>query len=355
MRGLPPRLHLPFGQWPAADQRLWVAATDGKDDPFCDAPGTRLAHATRQKLMFGWRRFLGYLAISEPSALEADPAERLTIERVRSYVAHLAETNTPRSVAARIDDLYQAARIMLPHRDWSWLKSIKTRLHAAAPARGRSGPVITSVQLIDLGLNLMDESKLTPGPPMRMADAICYRDGLMIALIGFVPQLRRKNLAALEIGRHLVREGDGWFVVVARTEIKKKSYSIDVAIADLLTPYLATYLDVVRPRMLRQPRCNALWVSPNGAALTYSAIWPIVTRHTLRRLGIRIAPHDARDAAATTWAVAAPDQIGVARDLLGHSDLRTTTRHYNRARGIEASRAHALVIKGLRRKRYRTR
>jgi hypothetical protein len=73
MRGLPPRLHLPFGQWPAADQRLWVAATDGKDDPFCDAPGTRLAHATRQKLMFGWRRFLGYLAISEPSALEPIP------------------------------------------------------------------------------------------------------------------------------------------------------------------------------------------------------------------------------------------------------------------------------------------
>jgi integrase/recombinase XerD len=353
MRGLPARLHLPYEQWPEADRRLWAAALDGNDDPFCDAPGARLADATRQKLLFGWRRFLGFLAISELAGLEADPAERLTIERVRSYVAHLAETNTPKSVAARIDDLYQAARIILPHRDWSWLKSIKTRLYAAAPARGRSGPVITSVQLIDLGLNLMDESKPAPGTPMRMADAIRYRDGLMIALIGFIPQLRRKNLAALEIGRHLVREGDGWFVVVPRTETKKNSSSIDVAIADLLTPYLATYLDVVRPRMLRQPACNALWVSPSGAALTYSAIWRIITRHTLRRLGIRIAPHDARDAGATTWAIAAPERIGIARDLLGHSDLRTTTRHYNRARGIEASRAHALVIRGMRR-RYRT-
>ena len=81
-----------------------------------------------------------------------------------------------------------------------------------------------------------------------------------------------------------------------------------------------------------------------------------VTRHTLGRLGIRIAPHDARDAGATTWAIAAPERIGVARDLLGHSDLRTTTRHYNRARGIEASRAHVLVINRLRRKKqYRTR
>jgi integrase len=78
--------------------------------------------------------------------------------------------------------------------------------------------------------------------------------------------------------------------------------------------------------------------------LSYSAVGPVLTRNTTKRLGIRIAPHDARDAAATTWSIAAPEQIGVARDLLAHSDLRTTIKHYNRARGIEASRAHALVI-----------
>jgi integrase/recombinase XerD len=199
----------------------------------------------------------------------------------------------------------------------------------------------------------MDESKPTPGTPIRMADAIRYRDGLMIALLAFIP-LRRKNLAALEIGQHLIREGDGWFIIVPRTEIKKNSSSVEAAIPELLVPYLATYLETIRPRMLRRPTCNALWVSPSGGALSYSAIWPIVTRHTVRRLGIRIAPHDGRDAGATTWAIAAPDQIGIARDLLGHSDLRTT-RHYNRARGIEASRAHALVIKGLRRRQRRAR
>jgi integrase/recombinase XerD len=354
MRGLPPRLHLPFGQWPAADQRLWLRAMVGDDDPFCAAPGARLAPSTRQKYMFAWRRFLGFLAISEPSALAADPAERLTIERVRSYVSHLAETNVPQSVAIQVDALYQTARMLMQHHDWTWLKAVKARLYAAAPARGRAGPVITSVQLLDVGQQLMDESKPTPGIPIRMADAIRYRDGLMIALVAFI-LLRRKNLAALEIGRHLIREGDGWFVIVPRTETKKNSSSVEVAIPELLVPYLATYLEIIRPRMLRRPTCNALWVSPCGGALRYSAIWPIFIRHTARRLGIRIAPHDGRDAAATTWAIAAPDQIGVARDLLGHSDLRTTTRHYNRARGIEASRAYALVLKGMRRKQYRTR
>ena len=170
----------------------------------------------------------------------------------------------------------------------------------------------------------------------------------MFALVAFNP-LRRKNLAALEIGRHLIRQGGDWFVVIPAAETKDGS-AIDAAVPELLTPYLATYLDVVRPRMLRQQACKALWVSPCGDALGYSAIWPIFTRHSTRRLGIHIAPHDCRDAGATTWAIAAPDQIGIARDLLGHSDLRPITRHYNRARGIEASRAHALVIKELRRK-----
>ncbi|MET0706482.1 MAG: hypothetical protein ABWY82_06500 [Tardiphaga sp.] len=355
MRGLPPRLHLPYEQWPAADRRLWAAAMDStNDDPFCDAPGARLAHATRTRYRFGWRRFLGFLAISEPSALEADPAERLTIGRVRSYVFHLVETNSPQSIAMRIDELYQTARMLMPTKDWSWLKVLKAKLYAAVPTRGRSGPVITSVQLVDLGQRLMDESMPRPDTSIRMADTIRYRDGLMIALLGFRP-LRRKNLAALEIGRHLIREGDGWFLVVPRTEVKKGTSAIEFAIPEFLNPYLATYLDIIRPRMLQRPTCNALWVSPSGGALTYSAIWPILARHTVRRLGIRIAPHDARDAAATTWAVAAPDQIGVARDLLGHSNLRTLTRHYNRARGVEASRAHALVIKSMRRRRYRTR
>src|SRR5262245_39004740 len=75
MRGLPPRLHLPYEQLPAEDRRLWAAAMDSNhDDPFCDAPGARLADATRRKYMFGWRRYLGFLAISEPVALEAGAA-----------------------------------------------------------------------------------------------------------------------------------------------------------------------------------------------------------------------------------------------------------------------------------------
>jgi hypothetical protein len=64
---------------------------------------------------------------------------------------------------------------------------------------------------------------------------------------------------------------------------------------------------------------------------------------------MRISPHDARDAAVTTWAIARPDQIAVSRDLLYHTKL-DTTQLYNRVMGIEASRVHRQVISQIRMK-----
>jgi hypothetical protein len=139
------RLHLPYGQWPAADRLLWQQAT-GSDDPFADAAGARLAKASQRVYWFAWRRLLGFLAIREPAALEAAAAERLTIARIRSFAAHLAETNIPRSIAIQVDALYKAARVMMPEHDWTWLKAVKARLHRAAPPFAPSRPVITRVQ-----------------------------------------------------------------------------------------------------------------------------------------------------------------------------------------------------------------
>jgi len=349
MRGPKPRLHLPYSQWPVADRLLWEGAM-GSDDPFGEARGARLAKASQHNYLFVWRRFLGFLAINEPEALEVAPSARLTIERVRSFISHLAETNTPQSVAAQVHTLYLAARVMMPKRDWTWLKAMKTRLYRAAPAHARRGPVITSVQLLDVGQQLMDDSKPTAGTAIRMDDAVRYRDGLMIAFLAFIP-IRRKNLAALEIGRHLVREGDRWFVAIPGKEAKTGT-PIEFPVPELLNPYLAFYLDVVRRRMLRRPACSALWVGTKGGALVYGAIGQVFRRLS-HRLGVWITPHDVRDAAATTWAISAPGHIGVARDLLAHADLRTTTKHYNRARGIEASRTYWQVIAAIRKTQNR--
>ena len=177
---------------------------------------------------------------------------------------------------------------------------------------------------------------------MRMKDAVQFRDGLIIAMIAFIP-IRRKNLASLEIGRHLVSDNDGWNVVIPGNETKTGT-PIEFAVPELLLPYLTTYLNTVRSRLLGRARGVALWVSSTGGALCYGAMGEIISRHSMARLNVRITLHNARHAAATTWAIARPDQIGAARDLLAHNDLRTTTKYYNRAKGIEASRTYSKII-----------
>ena len=194
----------------------------------------------------------------------------------------------------------------------------------------------------------MEESEIPADKQLSMADAVRYRDGFMIALMAHVP-LRHKNFAALEIGRDVIQEGDNCFIVIPPKETKTRTF-IDFQLPEALRDQLSTYLNRVRPRMLRKPGCKSLWVSPKGGALSYSAVGPVFTRHSTERLGIRITPHDARDAAATLWAIAAPEHIGISRDLLAHTDLRTTTKYYNRAKGIEASRAHSRIISQLKRR-----
>jgi integrase/recombinase XerD len=346
MPGPKPRLHLPFADWPEADKQLWSGAL-GNDDPFDDSPAARLAKTTLHKYWMGWRRFLGYLIIADPEALGVGPLQRLTKERARRFAEHLALTNTPHSVAIQMDSLYGAARTMMPKTNWTWLRDIKTRLYVAAPRGNSVRPVITSVQLTDLGVVLMDESNIAADKPITMADAVRYRDGLMIALLGYLP-LRHKNFAAIAIGRDLLSEDGNWFIVVPPEETKTKT-DIEFEIPEELRERLSIYLSHVRPRMLRRPGCKALWVSPKGGPLSYSAVGPVFTRHTTERLGVRITPHDARDAAITTWAIAAPSQIGISRDLLAHADLRTTIKYYNRAKGIEASRTQSQLIARLRR------
>src|SRR5262249_60488951 len=97
----------------------------------------------------GRRRFLGFLTLDDPTALEIAPAERLTRERVKSFVDHLKRSNTPHSVAIQVDALYKAARIMMPKVNLSWLKTIKT-FALARPDLASSYPD-NSVNLAFLG------------------------------------------------------------------------------------------------------------------------------------------------------------------------------------------------------------
>lgn len=343
MPGAKPHLHLPYISWPVSDRLLWERAFCQEGDPFAD---THLSKASCDRCMWSWRRYLGFVANNEPEALEIAPAQRLTIDRVKRFVAHISKTNAPNSVVAVVEGLYTAARIIMPDRDWSWLKAIKSRLQAAAPARSPVGPIVTSVPLLEHGLKLMEDNKPEPATKLDVNQFVAYRDGLMISLVAYVP-IRPKNLASLEIDRHLILVGDRWFIIVPREETKTGK-RIQFEIPEVLIPYLTVYLSAVRPATLRGRTHKALWVNRSGGTLSYVGIVKSFARLSIG-LGVRISPHEVRNAAVATWAIARPDQIGVASDLLYHS-RPDTTHLYNRVAGIEASRVYGRVISEIRKK-----
>ena len=267
MPGPKPQLHLPYGDWPATDRLLWEHAFD-QDDPFAEI---RLAKASRDRCMWSWRRFLGFVANNEPEALDIAPSERLTLARVKSLVAHLATTNAPNSVAAVIDGLYTAARVMMPDRDWSWLRAIKLRLHAAVPAHSPGGPEITSVPLLELALKLMDESKQQLNAKFDIRQAIAFRDGLMLGFVAYIP-LRPKNLASIPPAASLFWNGTGGS--------------------------LSSRGRKPRPKSRTSSKYRRSCFSPKGGALSYVGISKSFARLS-KCLGVQFSIRPIRDQAAS--------------------------------------------------------
>ena len=86
--------------------------------------------------------------------------------------------------------------------------------------------------------------------------------------------------------------------------------------------------------------------------MTGEAIYERVCLHTRKAFGHPINPHLFRDCLATEIAIHDPKHVRIAAHILGHSDLRTTDRHYNQAQSIEAARRHQRGVMELRRKMH---
>ena len=78
-----------------------------------------------------------------------------------------------------------------------------------------------------------------------------------------------------------------------------------------------------------------------------SAHQQIVVR-TQEALGHPVNPHLFRTCAATVIAMEDPAHFGIAARLLGHSQLATTEKYYDKARVTEAVRRHQELIVGIR-------
>jgi integrase/recombinase XerD len=344
----PERACLKTEQWPDADRQLWTAATRPSDllDPDTGAR-SGCAPNTNAKAEKGYGRWLTFLTLTDGDALLLKPADRITPERVKAYVKSLQGlSNATGTILARLQELGEVARVLDPDRDWGFINRFSSRVRAAhRPARPKTHLKLTD-ELLDLGLNLVEQAKGNSG----LDAAILHRDGLLIGLLSLLP-LRRRNLADLRLGRNLIATKSGWLLVLAEQETKTHR-QLELPFPDVLREAFDVYLARHRPYLAARsgrwakPSGCALWISKDGSPMTEIALYDRVRLRTADAFGNPLNLHLFRDAAATTLAIADPEHVRIAAPLLGHSSFSTVEKYYQQATAISAHRQYIEAIFG---------
>jgi hypothetical protein len=327
----PARRCRPVGEWPAADRRLWRAALEPGD--VLEPGGARARHSptSNRNVARSYGHWLGWLGHAGGGLdAAAEPASRITPAAVAGWEATLRGYNGTATRLSRLEDLYQAARVMGPGGDWRWIRRMAARVRADhRPVRSKRPRMAASAELYDLGRRLMEEAA-GAAPPRRRA--VRYRDGLVVALLAARP-LRRRNLAGLELGRTLVRHGDGaWWIALPAAETKTR-VPLEMPWPEALAPALETWLATHRPVLAaaagrwHRAAGDALWVSADGSPMTQMALYDRIVAATRAAFGRGINPHLFRDCATTSIAVEDPGRIGIAGPVLGHRGRRTAELH----------------------------
>lgn len=181
----------------------------------------------------------------------------------------------------------------------------------------------------------------------RHSDLLAREDALAIALLLVCP-LRIKNLAAIDLTRHIQRPGDGRVFLVIEDGETKTGQPIEfelpldvVALLDAHAKIRVPHLCPPGTRFLFPKRCGSS--SIDGTALSSR-----LSKRLRKELGIDMNAHLFRHFAVMMWLDANPGGYEVARRLLGHKQLSHTINLYSGLEAKTASRAFADLVNRLR-------
>jgi integrase/recombinase XerD len=325
---------------------LWEAALVPGD--LFENGGARANHSeiSNRNAVSGYGRWLTWLEFEGLLDETSSPADRITPDRVKAYIAGLEKHNSTQTILSRLQELDAAAMVMEPDRDWSWIRRLQSQIRFRhKPARTKAARLAPVRELLELGVGLMEAAEDESTTCKR---AMTFRDGLIIALLAARP-LRLRNLTGLVLDRTLFLRGTHWQIEFPAAETKTKK-PIDIPWPAGLAAYLDIYLVRHRPvlaalhRDPHEPPADALWISKGGSPMGRSTIYAAIVNRTREGLGRSINPHLFRDCAVTSIAVETPWDIGIASPILGHQSPCTTEHYYNQTRGIEAARRMQEVL-----------
>ena len=294
--------------------------------------------------------FLWWLRESERLSPSSAPVARATPETIADFVQEYGAGHASTSLAGTLHGVYEAIRVMHPEADLSYLRDAVGALKANAKPRAKLPRMADHRALIELGEALIAHGAANPDRD-HMLSAVAIRDGCMILFAVACPS-RRSNFEALELGASSLRDELGYRVAFEALAMKNhRPFEMDLP--DWLTPHLDLYCETARARRWGEGQTRrmggSLWLGAEGEPVTGKAISRKLRQLITRHLGRAMSLHLFRDGATTTVAVEASAEIGIAGDLLGHADPKTSEKYYNQARGVEASRRYHVALDDLRR------
>jgi integrase/recombinase XerD len=338
------RLGLPLQAWPLADRRAWAKARR-KGNVFAKT-GWAAEWSSASVTNFCWRygRWLQWVITHDPQAADLPPADRVTPDRIAKYLAQLSDAKLSDGTRhGYVQLLLTGMEGIAPKKDWRWLNTIATNLRSSMkPSVDKRLQVRPSRELYAYGVELMNEADKSD-TMSRHERANQYRDGLLVAI--FASRAPRRGVVALmEIGTHLMRDGDRFWMIFGHKEMKGRRDSSKY-LPNALTPYIDRYLDCHRRVLLRDPdrrsEVKDLWIGKLGQVMNGRAIYSVVCSRTLAKFGIAISPHRFRDSLATSFAYEDPANLPAASVVLDHTDPRTIEKHYNQAQSnVSLKRIH---------------
>jgi site-specific recombinase XerD len=335
---------LPLDLWPEADRNAWVAARQPAARLKRGGAAGNLKPVTHQVHERHYGNFLGCLDRNGLLRQEALAAANVTPENVDVYLAEAKARMSSTTVHVSICCLRRAARYMVPGLDLDWLNEIAKDLALVAHPRSKSDRWVLPERLIEAGLTLIQEAEHSHAMT-KVAQATQVRDGLMVAMLAFHP-IRRKNFAALGIGRTLVKIRGRWWIILSAADTKEKRAD-ERRVNKLLIPFIDRYLEQYRPVLARSNNAaSALWLSANdGTPITDKEVANVIRMTTLSTVGVKVSPHLFRTSAASAAAVYGGDNPYLGSAVLHNADPRVTLEHYNRATSLTAAESFRQLIR----------
>jgi integrase len=338
-------MQLPYPNWPEEDRKRWSAANKSAADPFDDCgEAAHLADPSRRAFQASYGRFLGFVSSQHFHLLDCRPETRPDREIIAGYVAFRLPSCSEAGIAIDLHHLRLALGYICPYTDWSWLATITKRIATKAKPKPPKHHLVTSERLYALGIELMDRAvaSTADAASVSKASAFGYRDGLIFALLALMP-LRRRALAALRIGKQLVKSGDLWGLDIPAGDTKTRralEYPISPDVSQRIDLYLAKF----RCRIPGASLHDGLWASERGRPMNHGTLYDTVRRRAREAFGFPVNLHRFRHAAATFWSSQDPANVRGVKDLLGQASFGTTERHYIMAQTRTAGRALVRAI-----------